>query len=282
MLWRDAMLTPHELSVLQITAAVKALAAEHAAARDITALRTLVNELCYEEDNPSPLMHAQNLCERIACCRALNEAAPLLFSEEAPSRGDQAVVKNQNSVAILNSPIFSAALSRFQIALLDATPLLCQGFTHICEEIFSGNAAFGILPLEDSVEGKLFRLYEQIEQFELHIACTTDVTVEADGKTVRAALLYKSVPPRQIPSGTHTLECLVFEETAHSLTDLLSVAETLGLSLRRIDSLPSSYLKDRFAKHVVLCADQQEISLFAAYLALFMPRTVITADYINI
>ncbi len=282
-LWHDAMLTPHELSLLQITAAAKALAAEHvAAARDIGALRALVNELFSEEDAPSPLMHTQNLCERIALCRALNEAAPTLFYEQAPLRGDRTTVKNQNTVAILNSPIFSAALSRFQIALPDATPLFCQGFTHVCEEIFSGNAAFGILPLEDSVEGKLFRLYEQIEQFELHIACTTDVALEANGKTVRAALLYKNEPPHKIPNGTHTLECLVFEETPHSLTDLLSVAEALGLSLRRVDSLPSSYLKDKFTKHVVLCAKQNEIALLAAYLTLFMPRTVITADYINI
>ena len=281
-LWHEAMLPPHELSLLEITAAAKALAAEGVvAARDMGALRAMISELLGEEDS-SPLMHTQNLCERIACCRALYEAAPTLFGEEVPTLGNQAAAKDKNAVAMLNSPIFTAALSRFQIALQGASPLFCQGFTHICEEIFSGNAAFGILPLEDSVEGKLFRLYEQIEQFELHIAYTTDVTVEADGKTVRAALLCKSEPPRKVPNGTHTLECLVYEETAHSLADFLTVASTLGLALRRVDSLPSSYLEDRFAKHVVLCADRQEIELFAAYLTLFMPRTVITAEYINI
>ncbi len=282
--WHTAMLTPHELALLQTEGAVKSFTEMSLGdmARDISPLRLFANDLLAQEENASPLLHAQHLCERIACSRALHAALPTLFDEEAQAPSAPADIKDKHAVAILNSPIFSTAVSRFTAVLPDARPLFCQSFTDICEEVAAGNAAFGILPLEDTVEGKLFRLYEQIEHFELHIACTADIPMQEDGKTVRAALLYKSKPPAIKPQGSRTLECLLYEENEFSLSDLLTVAGVLGLSLRRIDSLPISYREDGFAKHLVLCADGDRVGQLAAYLALFMPRTVITADYINI
>ncbi len=282
--WHGAMLKPHELALLQIEGVINRFAKADLGdvTRDMGVLRLLANNLLSQEEASSPLLHTQRLCERIAFCRALHAAWPALFAEEMQAPSVQNDIEDAHAVAILNSPIFSTAITRFSVVLPDAKPLLCQSFTDICEEIAAGNAAFGILPLEDSVEGKLFRLYEQIEHFELHIACTADIPLQEDGKTVRAALLYKSKPPAIKPQGSRTLECLLYEENEFSLSDLLMVAGVLGLSLRRIDSLPISYREDGFAKHLVLCADGDRVGQLAAYLALFMPRTVITADYINI
>ena len=110
----------------------------------------------------------------------------------------------------IDKATFEAAVTVFSTALPKAQALPCHSFVEILEEVAGGRASFGILPIEDSAQGRLFRIYEQCESFELHIACTTDIKDE-NGKTVRMALLYKGdTPPIQRPLGERTLECLLY------------------------------------------------------------------------
>ena len=276
--WHDELSVLRELSVLQIESVAKKFAAN---TTDIEGCRNLAVKLLDKELSPHPAERAQQLSERLTLCRRL-AALPLTLNEGDTAMQDrQASSDKAVNVAILNSPIFSTAIAAFSAVLPNTEPLFCRSFSDICEEVATGRAAFGILPLEDSAEGKLFRLYEQIERFELHIACTADIT-EPSGKTVRIALLYKSEPPSVTPCGERILECLLYAENACTLTDLITVAAAFDLSLRRIDSLPLSYREDDFMQHLVFRTVKNEIKGFLIYLSLFLPRVSITADYINI
>lgn len=276
--WHGELGVLRELSVLQIESIAKDFAAN---ATDIEGCRHLAARLLDKELSPHPTERAQQLSERLTLCRQLKELPLTLNEGDNAPQSRQAAPDEVAKVAILNSPIFSSAIAAFSAVLPKTEPLFCRSFTDICEEIAAGRAAFGILPLEDSAEGKLFRLYEQIEHFELHIACTADIT-EPGGKTVRIALLYKSEPPSITPCGERILECLLYAENECTLTDLITVAAAFDLSLRRIDSLPLSYREDDFVQHLVFRTVKNEIKGFLVYLSLFLPRVSITADYINI
>ena len=276
--WHGDMRLLHDLSILQVEGVAEKFATN---ATDIESCRNLSVKLLDKELSPHPAERAQQLSERLTLCRRL-AALPLALNEGDNAMPDQQASPDEMvSIAILNSPIFSTAIAAFSAVLPKAEPLLCRSFSDICEEVAAGRAAFGILPLEDSAEGKLFRLYEQIERFELHIACTADIT-ELDGKRVRMALLYKNEPPNVTPCGERMLECLLYAENECTLTDLITVAVAFDLSLRRVDSLPLSYREDDFVQHLVFRTVKNEIKGFLIYLSLFLPRVSITADYINI
>lgn len=276
--WHGDMRLLHDLSILQIESLAKEFAKN---ATDIEGCRHLAAKLLDKELSPIPTERAQQLSERLTLCREL-AALPLTLTEaDTPQKDLQASPDEAVNVAILNSPIFSTAITAFSAVLPKTNPLFYRSFTDICEEVAAGRAAFGILPLEDSAEGKLFRLYEQIERFELHIACTADIR-EVGGKTVRMALLYKNEPPSATPCGERVLECLLYAENEYTLTDLITVAAAFELSLRRVDSLPLSYREDGFVQHLVFRTAQKGVMGFLIYLSLFLPRVAITADYINI
>jgi len=275
-LWHREMALLEELAFLEAKGMAKSVIAKGA---DAELWRHEANELLGEESTaPSPAVHSARLHERIALCRTLAES-----TEKAPNDTPENVLQATSGsprIAMLNSPIFGDALAVFAPIFPSAEPLFCRSFADVFEEVSNGRASFGILPLEDSAEGKLFRIYEQIERFELHIACTTDIRGD-DGKTVRAALLYKNEPPHIPQRGERVLECLLFGDEG-ALADLLAVATAFGLALRRVDSIPLSYREDRFVQHLVFSEKNEGANGLQWYLALFMPRTTVTADYINI
>lgn len=278
--WHAEMDRSGELSTLQIAEVMPILFENaHTPVQDITALRAGIKRLIVEQTG-TPLLQAQQFLEQIALCRALPKSTlTLLFEATSPHAAVTVQAAPPLRVAILSSPLFYTAKEAFAPVLSVGEPLLCSGFADICERVAAGDAAFGILPIEDSVEGKLFRIYEELEQFDLHIAYTKDLSTGS--KTVRMALLYKAYPPTLAASGTRTIECVLYEEGDASLCQFLTVTSALGLTLRRIDSLSVSYREDGFAKHAVLQADDESALLLAAYIALFMPRTMIVADYIH-
>ncbi len=274
-LWHGDITRLEELSCLQAQSAAHALAQ---GTSDPDALPNDIQRLWGEEAAASLAVRAAQVSERLALCRELREGRErvgqvrehLVETPEAPL-----------PIAVLSGPTFAAAVTVFSTALPKARTLPCHSFSEILEEVAGGRAAFGILPIEDSAQGRLFRIYEQCESFELHIACTTDIKDE-NGKTVRMALLYKGdAHLAHAPSGERTLECLLYGDEG-ALIELLSVATALGFTLRRVDSVPLSYREDGFVQHVVLCGEHGDTDALMTYLRLFMPHTTVTADYIHI
>ncbi len=275
--WHGEISLAEELALLQTTDIATRLVSGKG---DVDRYRLEALALLGEALSPSPTLRAQQLSERIALCRALSKSADMGTVPAVHDRETTVAPQEPARIAMLNSPIFSAAADAFFPALPLGEPLFGRSFADVSDEVAAGRAVFGILPLEDTAEGKLFRIYEQIERFELHIAATTDVGGE-DGKTVRMALLYKNEAPRLKEKGERVLELLPYGD-AHETADLLTVATAFHLSLRRVDSMPLSYKEDGFVQHIVLRTEGGDVHGFLTYLALFMPRTTITADYINI
>ena len=225
------------------------------------------------QDSHSLAVNAAQISQRLALSRELR-ARP-------QSEPRAASIPPLAHVAMLGGPAFAAALADFSNVIPTPRPLFCHSFADIFEEVAGGGAPFGILPIEDSAQGRLFRIYEQCESYELHIACTTDIKDEG-GKTVRMALLYKNdAPDTREELGERVLECLLYGDEG-ALIELLTAATSLGFTLRRVDSLPLSYREDGFVQHVVLHGARGDRDALFSYLEFFMPHTIVTADYIHI
>ena len=225
----------------------------------------------------TPTLHGAQTASRLAFCRAWLQKFPR--TDAATTRAVAA--EEQAPVACLDSPLFLGAHQYFKEILPLATHHPAATFTEVIDEVAAGAAAFGILPIENAENGKLFRFYEQIERHELHIYATKSVTLGDGEEQTRLALVSKT-PPVLPKQAEKVLECVVFEEDEFSVADVLFVAASCGIALRRIDSLPASFGKGHFLHHPIFCTKDGDLDLFCTYLDLFMPRTIITAHYINL
>lgn len=278
--WRQELRPEAELCRLQYTALAQCAAAAFRAGtwREISELRTYLSPLLtVETASRSPMELALCTEERLAFAGELLALLPELFSDP-----ESAEASPPGPVAVLDNPFFTAAAQRFAPLTEHAATLAVPAFADVCEAVAQGNARFGILPLEDSADGKLLRFYEQLDRYELHISHTTDVPYPDGTKTIRFALFYRNHPPTHFLPGEGMLECSQFGETRGGLVELLNAALGAGLSLRRMDAIPAPYGADGFFYRPIFRTAEGDVRLFEAYLACFMPRTTVTARYVHI
>lgn len=282
--WRGEQMPRAELCRLQYAALARYAAEAYQAGlwRDLSELGSALTVLSRTAEAPdgatlTPTALAATVEERLAFCRELLALLPELWQTE-----EHASEPVTGAIALLDNPFFRAAAKRFAPLTAGSATLILPAFADICEAVARGDARFGILPLEDSADGKLFHFYEQIDRYELRISHTTDVPYPDGTKVLRFALLYRAHPPTASAEGEGMLECSLFGETRGALVELLDAALAGGLSLRRVDALPAPYGEDGFFYRPTFRTSAGEPRLFEAYLSCFMPRAAITARYTHL
>ena len=214
----------------------------------------------------------------MAFCRGFMSVRPFPLGEELPTLSPPPASAR---VAVSDSPFSRAALHTFSSVLPHARPLVAPSFTAVCEELASDRADFALLPLEDSHEGKLSGLLDEIDRFEFHVTHTCDVPYPDGGRSVTIALLTKRFAPRK-GNGEELLACSVLEQDENTLLDVLAAARCCGLSLRRVASRPAPYGEDGAIYLPTFRTEGGDATLFAAFLAVRYPRARITGRYTHL
>lgn len=275
--WQKECDTAQRLSALQIKAAVKEYFAASGDQPDTSALRRLATLLLKRPDQEDATYEKD--WEALALLDALFETYPDFIPDEQEQESHIPLPATV-SIAYFDSETFASAAAQFSPLLQNAAALPCQSFSEAEEAVTTGKATLALLPIENSEQGKLVRFYEQIDRFELHVIAALDVLLHTGDTKVRVALVGKSLLALPQRPAANVLECMLYEESKYSLTTLLKTAEAIDLVLWRIDSLPISYRADGFFKHLVFEGSPDACRKLRTYIALFMPRTSITADYI--
>ncbi len=231
----------------------------------------------------APCARAALVEEQIAFLRGFLSAAPDFCAQELLDLTPALPAPNAPYVAFLDSEIGRDALRCFERVLPHLRPHPAPSFTAVCEEIANDRADFALLPLEDSREGKFLHLYEEIDRFELRITHVCTVPYADRGRSVLMALLSRRYTPVLDAVGDWLLSCTLFGEDAYVLSDLLIAAESAGLHLHHIDTLPSPYGEGGVFYHPVFRTESaQSDALFLAYLATCLPRAHVTARYLHL
>ena len=245
-----------------------------------------------DEKTPPPLLviRENGACarawlveEQIAFLRGFLSVIPDFCAQEMQEITPALPAPNAARVAFLDSEIGRDALHRFECVLPHLRPHPAPSFTAVCEEVAFDRADFALLPLEDSREGKLLHLYEEIDRFELRITHVCTVPYAERNRSVLMALLSRRYTPTLPAKGERLLACSLFDEDACALSDLLAAAKAAGLRLHHIDTLPSPYGEDGAFYHPVFCTESAESdALLFAYLAVCLPRAHVTARYLHL
>ena len=274
-LWRDCVARDLSLCLLQQEALGRAAAEQWLSKKTPPTFPTV--------PKGSPCARAGFVEEQIAFLRGFLSVIPDFCAQEMQEITPALPAPNAARVAFLDSEIGRDALRRFECVLPHLRPHPAPSFTAVCEEVAYDRADFALLPLEDSREGKLLHLYEEIDRFELHTTHVCTVPYAERGRSVLMALLGRRYAPTLPVKGDRLLACTLFDEDADALSDLLIAAKGAGLHLHHVDMLPSPYGEDGAFYHPVFRTESAESdTLFFAYLAACLPRAHATARYTHI
>ena len=237
--------------------------------QDSTAVLEALKSLRSKQSN------AVSVFERICICReylsiypSALEFSKAVFFGSADSLSEAA----KNKVAFIENSHTNEALLRFTSRMASPITVPLESFDELCESVYSGEAEFGILPIESTDNGKLLYFYSLINKYELKISAVCSVDTSDLGSTT-FALVRKSIEYPQLRFGKpDMLELFVTPRENDSFSDILTAAELCSLRLYRVDSLPLSYRSESFITCPVFRAEKAEIDVFLLYMALDFPQ----------
>lgn len=232
------------------------------------------------EDNIYPLLYSYNDIadqENIYLCRTVMSyfkddlfSIPECFSEKLP-------VSDQNKIAYLKNSYTDSAYRIFSNNLSNATVTYCPDFTGVCEDVYYNRANLCILPIENSIDGKLASFKNLIRKYELKIVLTCSVDTTYNNYT-KFALLKKNIEEITLINSREKsnkfFEFSINLPTPSQLKSILSAAEYFSLILYKIDSMPVSYSEKEYTYDVIFLTDNADIHSFICYMFLEAPQFI--------
>ena len=228
---------------------------------------------------PDQFAQFMSMEEQLFFCKGFLQAFPYPLREEEPPLPPPPAAPR---VVFLESAFAREALHAFQRIIPHARPITAPSFFAVCEELASDRADFALLPLQDSEEGRLAKLCEEIDRFELRVTHSCEIPYPEQGRAVTMALVAKRYAPASPTEGERLLSCTVLEEDGQTLPDILNAALCCGLTLRGIDARPAPYGENGLLYFPVFRSDKGEERLFEAYLTIRHPRAHVTGTHIHL
>ncbi len=241
-----------------------------------------------EENAPKPSCEAIemysevcSLADHAMLCRTAAEKncgglASVLGSLE-PEQNEEALAFDPK-IAYRKAPGADIAYEKFASVLPDASAHYCESFREVCESVKSGDAALGILPHENSEDGKLMSFVKLIDEFELRIVAACEVVSRGRGDATRYILIGNELSLIAVLTGITTFEFELNDRGDGALSRVLSGASLLGLGVERLDTV--GFSDGGIIYDVRLATDQASLEAYVRFLELesvsFIPLGVYT------
>jgi prephenate dehydratase len=121
--------------------------------------------------------------------------------------------------------------------------IYCASFPEAYETVVYNASEFALLPIERTINGRLFGFYSMLDRYELKIyaVCTLETEGEKAAEAVRYALAGKGLPDRPQRNKRLNFEFSLISENGCLPTEVIRVGEVLGAKILKIDSLPVEY-----------------------------------------
>ena len=221
--------------------------------------------------------------EKLAVCRALYTYSPDAIWQ---LKGSLFVPFSSEEHA---PTIFYWSADRFSLVGADGfsklfkEPTLCSAdsFSDVCETVAGQMESFGVLPIENTTDGRLSVFFKMLGKHDLKICAVCDVEDSESEKTTRLALVTKSSYLLSGDAPRH-IEFSYVEEGDGKREDLLRVAAQMGHAATRLSALPHSYRMGASVETVSLTLKEENIVPFLLYLQLFFGDINILGCYIQI
>ena len=225
----------------------------------------------------SEMRNSVSAVERTALCREFLK----LFQESLGfdkdlffGTSDALADEAEGKIEYISNRYTDIAYRRFSTIIGRDKGIAVRSFEELCEDVYGGNSEFGILPIENTENGKLAHFYSLINKYELKIAAVCAVETSDSGIS-RFALVSKNMEYPNARFGIpDKLELFITLEKNESLSEILAAAEFCEMELYRIDSLPLSSHSGKYALCPVFSLKDSDVNSFLMFMSLDFPQYI--------
>lgn len=223
----------------------------------------------------SEMRNSVSAVERTALCREFLKLFPdsLGFDKDLFFGTTEALSENaEGKIEYVANRYTDNAYRRFSAHIGCDKGIAVRSFEELCENVYNGNSEFGILPIENTENGKLAHFYSLINKYELKIVAVCSIET-SDAGISRFALIAKSIDyPHSRFGPPDKLELFITLEKNESLSEILAAAEFCKMELYRIDSLPLSSHSGKYALCPIFNLNESDINSFLMFMSLDFPQ----------
>lgn len=144
-------------------------------------------------------------------------------------------------ICLVRNRLNESAYEIFSASVVAAKSCYLSSFSEACEDVFDNRCEFGILPIENTSDGKLFGFYSMLDRYELKICAVCHLEPANSEGTVRYALIGKHLPDRIPKQAEWNFEGMIVTRIGKFPKEILDVASEFQADLIQIDSIPILY-----------------------------------------
>jgi hypothetical protein len=196
-----------------------------------------------------------------------------LFYGLSPERANN----TDKKIAFLRNRQAFRAFECFAKTLGGVSVLYENNFQNACESVALEQAAYAIIPIYSTTDGRLNSFYRMIEKYELNIILTCDVDSDDGESMTTFALVYKD--KICLHTGTPKFECKITFDDLSSISDIADAAYYYGATLENLEALPMMFSGRAGTFSVVFNLENADIDGLVCYLALEYPQMSVIGIY---
>lgn len=185
-------------------------------------------------------------------------------------RSDNSIL-NYN-IAYVDNRFSTKAYSIFESHLKNSKGYVYQSFNEMCDSVEAGLCNCCIVPIENTIDGKLLTFYSLMDRFDIKISMVCDIEAEDGSERTRYALLKYHL------SKPNSIDNKIYYEFNHTSSNEIEIAKIIeaavlcGLTVSRVDSLPLIHNDSNFIMHTVVCGNKNDILNYLVYLSIYVPQ----------
>ena len=234
------------------------------------------SEISSDASPSDRLILCRELLSRKSSSHELKRLTSIGDKEDTPagSHGKIAYTKNNFN---------DAAFEQLSSSINSPRAIYTASINGACEAVADGSCEFCILPIENSVDGKLFGFYSLIDRFELKIASVCDIEGEGDSR-IKYALVGRNSrePANQLfEKSKFVFEFFVLDSGNGLLDGLFESAGECNADLLSIDIRPVPYDSQLKKFFLGFRLGGKDAMLFCTLLALYYDSYSPIGLYLN-
>ena len=159
----------------------------------------------------------------------------------------------ENRVTYVKNLMSDEAYRMFGDVLDRAAVTYAVNFVSACEDVYYGRIPFCILPLENTEEGNLTGFMRLIRKYELypHLVCSC----RGENGVTKLALLGRNPCSLSRENLKMTVRASFYGATGEIISDVISVASNLGLTLVKTESEPIPWDEGRYGEIISFASE---------------------------
>lgn len=194
---------------------------------------------------------------------ALSTVLLLLGDSESAGNADLAYNSSVKQIACVSNA-FTGTFLHHLPQEISYNPGYYSDFRSVCEAVGFGMDDYGVIPLENSRDGKIRRFYDLLDEYDLRIIYSCVIRQSGNEESHRLVLVGTNFA---VPTQTYDCRCEVLIPGKVSLSDVLLTAKECSLEPVSISSFTSAYDHTDVTYNLTL-AGNGEIAAFLLYLYL--------------